>query len=192
MVMAEKAYPAGVVGEIVRDVKELFSKDEGGEQEERGRPGSEQPAPGKCGCHPGGIHPIDTPIEVEQREPVELVAIPVKVDNIPNVRVLPAKRASMETFYPGTIPGTAVFIQGKDPKIKRLILSVFTQGCWIGTQEQIKSMGAGGNGANNSQGFLLQPNNQQPPWEGIDQDLWAMAQNGGAVLSVRREYWPDI
>lgn len=186
MVMADKSFPQ-MLGD---DIRALFSKkdyalDDGG-------PGSEQPAPGKCGCHPGGMHPQDAPMEVEQRDPVELVAIPVKVENIASVRILPAKRASMETFYPGTNPATSVMIQGKDPRIKRLVISVSTQACWIGTLKQIQSMTAGGNGVTNSQGFLVAPNNIPPHWEGIDEDLWAMAMNGGSILSVRREYWTDI
>lgn len=193
MVMAEKQYPASIGETIMEDVKSLFRKDKGVD-EDAGKPGSQLPGFGKCGCHPGGIHPEDEPIQVEQRDMVDvpLRAIPVKVESIVSVRQLPAKRASMETFYPGTMPSGAVMIQGKDPKIKRLILAVFSQGVWIGTSNQIQSMTAGGNGTTNSQGFLLQPNNVCPAWEGIDQDLWAMAQNGGAILSVRREYWPDI
>lgn len=185
MVMAEKSFPA----QLASDIKELFQKPK--ELPAAGVPGSELPALGKCGCHPGGIHPEVEVVEAEQREPVELVSIPVKIDNIPNVRVLPAKRGSMETFYPGTTGATAVLVQGADPRIKRLIIQCATQACWFGTVEALKALTSGS--TTQSAGvFQASATSQLPPWEGIHEDLWAMAVNGGSIVSVRREYWTDI
>lgn len=185
MVMAEKSFPSM----LVDDIKGLFKKEELGPVQ--GGPGSTQPAPGKCGCHPGGIHP-DVEVETaEQRDPVKLMAIPVDVENIVNVRTLPAKRGSMETFYPGTTAATAVLIQGADPRIKRLIIQVGTQACWFGSQEALKALTPGS--TTQSAGvFQYSANQGTPAWEGIHEDLWAMAVNGGSVVSVRREYWTDI
>lgn len=186
MVMAEKSFPV----QLMDDVRELFRKES--REPETTQPGSELPAPGKCGCHPGGMHPMDEPIDVEQRNDVELVAIPVKVENIISVRTLPAKRASMETFYPGDTPATAVMIQAKDPRIKRLIIVVANDACWFGSQEDINA-NASNNSTTGGAGLFLGSSSQaMPAWEGISDDLWAMALNPGAVVSVRREYWPDI
>lgn len=188
MVMAEKSFPA----QFVEDFKELFEKKPKGDPQ-AGVPGSERPAPGKCGCHPGGIHPNVDVEEAEQRDDIKLVAIPVKVDNLVNVRALPAKRGSMETFYPGTTAATAVLVQGADPRIKRLIIQVGTQSCWFGSQEAIKALGTGaGTGTGSSGVFQYSATQSTAPWEGIHEDLWAMAVNGGSVVSVRREYWTDI
>jgi hypothetical protein len=185
MVMAEKSFPEMVMD----DVKKLFGKSI--EPEEGGKPGSELPAFGKCGCHPGGIHPEVEVVEAEQRDPVELIAIPVKVDNVVNVRTLPAKRGSMETFYPGTTAATAVLIQGADPRIRRLIIQCGPQACWFGPREAFQNFSAGGTAASAGV-FQMSATSTCPPWEGIHEDLWAMAVNGGSVVSVRREYWTDI
>lgn len=182
MVMAEKSFPA----QFVEDVKEMFSKPE----VVVSGPGSELPAPGKCGCHPGGIHPTVRPEQVEQRDDVKLVAIPTKVENLVDVRVLPSKRGTMETFYPGATGATAVLVQGADPRIRRVILSVTGQACWFGTQEAIKNLNTAS--AVGSGGLFNAPVGPQPAWEGIHEDLWAMAVSAGSVVSVRREYWTDI
>jgi hypothetical protein len=185
MVMAEKSFPQMVV----EDLKKLFGHEDISPDE--GKPGSELPGPGKCGCHPGGIHPVVEVVEAEQRDPIELIAIPVKVENTVNVRTLPAKRGSMETFYPGTTSATAILVQGADPRIRRLIIQCATQACWFGTQEALKNFSAGGTAASSGV-FQMSATSTCPPWEGIHEDLWAMAVNGGSVVSVRREYWTDI
>lgn len=186
MVMAEKSFPQ----QVFSDIKELFEKPkEVGPAP--GTPGSELPALGKCGCHPGGLHPAVGVREAEQRDPVELAAIPTEVKNVVSVQALPAKRGSMETFYPGTTGATAVLVQGADPRIKRLIIQCATQACWFGTQEALKALTAGS--TTQSAGvFQASATSQMPWWEGIHEDLWAMAVNGGSIVSVRREYWTDI
>lgn len=183
MVMAEKSFPQ----QVWQDVKELFKEDK--PVEESGKPGTELPDFGKCGCHPGGIHPSVEVVEAEQREPVELIAIPTEVKGIVNVRTMPAKRGSMETFYPSTT--VPELIQGADPRIRRLIIQVSTQACWFGTQEALKNFSAGGTSASAGV-FQMSATIQCAPWEGIHEDLWALAVNGGSVVSVRREYWTDI
>ena len=184
MAMAEKSFPA----QLFDDVKEIFQKPK--VEVTGGKAGSELPAFGKCGCHPGGLHPDVEPETAEQRDDVKLLAIPVEVGNIVNVRNLPAKRGTMETFYPAT--NAAVYIQGADPRIKRLIIQVATQACWFGTQEALKTMLATGAGTQSSGVFQMSATQSTAPWEGIHEDLWAVAVNGGSIVSVRREYWTDI
>jgi hypothetical protein len=183
MVMAEKSFPQ----QVMQDIKELFEKPK--MLPAVGVPGSELPVLGKCGCHPGGIHPSVSVVEAEQRD-VKLVAIPTTVDNIVQVRTLPAKRGTMETFYPSTT--VPVMIQGADPRIKRLIIQVATQACWFGSQEAIKQLLSTGAGSQSSGLFQYSATQSTAPWEGIHEDLWALAVNGGAIVSVRREYWTDI
>lgn len=184
MVMAEKSFPA-MVGD---DLKKLFGiKTE--EPTDAGKPGSEQPGFGREGMQPPRIRPEVKVVEIEQRDPVELVAIPTEVRGVVNTRSLPAKRGSMETFYPGATAGTAVLIQGADPRIRRLILSVTAQVCWLGTQETVKNLNtastAGGAGLFSAPvGIVV--------FEGIHEELWGMAASAGSIVSVRREYWTDI
>lgn len=183
MAMAEKSFPA----QVWEDVKELFEKPK--VSPDAGKPGSELPAFGKCGCHPGGIHP-EVEVEVaEQRDDIKLVAIPVTVDNIPNVRLIPSKRGTMETYYPGATPGTSILLQGADPRIRRIIISVTAQVCWLGTQEAVKALSSGN--AVGGAGLFSAPVGTFT-WEGIHEDLWAMAASAGSVVSIRREYWTDI
>jgi hypothetical protein len=182
MVMAEKSFPA----QVMEDLKELFHKGE--TESDTGKPGSEQPAPGKCGCHPGGIHHEDSPADVEQRD-VDLIAIPVKVENIVSVRTLPAKRGSLDTFYPSNVVPAP--IQGKDPRIKRLIIQATVQNCWVGPQESIKALAGAGTGTQGVGCYLL-VSGIPVVWEGIDFDIWAVAATAGSIVSVRREYWPDV
>lgn len=181
--MAEKSFPAQVLG----DLKELFEKPK--PSPDLGKPGSELPAPGKCGCHPGGIHPENRVENVEQRDDIKLVAIPVKVENISIVKVLPSKRGTMETFYPGSTGATSMLIQGADPRLRRVIISVTAQACWFGSQEAIKALSAGN--AVGGAGLFSAPVGVFT-WEGIHEDLWGMAATAGSIVSVRREYWPDI
>jgi hypothetical protein len=183
MPMAEKSFPK----QVWDDIKELFVEDKTPETPDQ--PGSQLPANGKCGCHPGGIHPVVEVVEAEQRDPVELIAIPTEVRNTVNVRTLPAKRGTMETFYPSTT--VPQLIQGADPRIRRLIIQVATQACWFGTQEALKNFSAGGTQASSGV-FQMSATIQCAPWEGIHEDLWALAVNGGSLVSVRREYWTDI
>jgi len=89
MVMAEKSFPEM----LWDDVKKVLGRGEAPEAE--GKPGSELPGYGKCGCHPGGIHSVVEVVEAEQRDPVELVAIPTEVRNIVRVMTVPAKRGSI-------------------------------------------------------------------------------------------------
>ena len=184
MVMAEKSFPEMVW----EDVKKVFGHEDISPVEE-GKPGSELPAFGKCGCHPGGIHPEVEVVEVEQREPVELIAIPVEVKGVTNVRMLPAKRGSMETFYPGATAGTALLIQGADPRLRRVVLSVTAQACWLGTQEAVKALSVGN--TSGGAGLFSAPVGSVT-FEGIHEDLWGMAASAGSIVSVRREYWTDV
>jgi hypothetical protein len=183
MVMVEKSFPQ----QLASDLKELFVKPK--ELPAAGVPGSELPAPGKCGCHPGGIHPSVEVHEAEQRDPVELHAIPVTVKNIVTVQTTPAKRGTMETFYPGATGATAIICQGADPRIKRVTFSVSVQGCWFGSQEAIKALTVGSAVA--GQGLFLAAVGPYV-WEGIHEDLWIMAATAGSIVSARREYWTDI
>jgi hypothetical protein len=186
--MAEKSFPA----QFVQDVKEMFEKPAKGNPN-AGVPGSLQPAPGKCGCHPGGIHPTVDVTEAEQRDDVKLVAIPTKVENLVDVRVVPSKRGTMETFYPAATAAALSagngIIQGADPRIRRIVIAVSVQSCWLGTQEALKSLSAGN--AVGGAGMFLAPVGTYT-WEGIHEDLWAMAATAGSIVSVRREYWTDI
>jgi hypothetical protein len=187
MVMAEKSFPA-MVGD---DLKKLFGiKAEA--LADGGKPGSELPPFGREGTQPAQIRPEVKVVEAEQRDPVQLIAIPTEVKGVVNTRSLPAKRGSMETFYPGTTANTAVLIQGADPRIRRLIIQCATQACWFGSQEAVKALANSGVGTSSSGVFQMTATSACPPWEGIHEDLWGLAVNGGAVVSVRREYWTDI
>lgn len=186
MVMAEKSFPQ-MVGD---DLKKLFGVKTA--VEESGKPGDQVPAFGREGVQPARIRPEVKVVEAEQRDPVELIAIPTEIRNTVNVRSLPAKRGSMETFYPGTTANTAVLVQGADPRIRRLIIQCATQACWFGSQEAIKALANSGVGTSSSGVFQMSATSACPPWEGIHEDLWALAVNGGSVVSVRREYWTDI
>lgn len=187
MVMAEKSFPQ----QVVQDVKELFQKPKA--PVESGKPGSELPVLGKCGCHPGGIHPV-VEVEVAEQRDVKLTAIPVEVRDIVNTRIVPAKRGSFETFYPAATAALLSagngLVQGADPRLRRLIVAVSTQACWFGTQEALKALSVA-NSATGSSGVFLAPVGMYT-WEGIHEDLWAMAATAGSVVSVRREYWTDI
>jgi hypothetical protein len=184
MVMAEKSFPA-MVGD---DLKKLFGiKPEA--PVDAGKPGSEQPPFGREGTQPARIRPEVKVTEAEQRDPVQLIAIPTEVKGVVNTRSLPAKRGSMETFYPGATAGTAVLIQGADPRIRRVILSVTAQACWFGTQEAVKALSAGS--TTGGAGLFSAPVGNVT-FEGIHEDLWGMAATAGSIVSVRREYWTDI
>lgn len=143
------------------------------------------------GCnHARGGLPPNVPVEeVEQYDETQIEhdypCVPVDVKNIPSVRVLPARRANMLTY---TLPGQGAvnseLVCGADPRIKRVYFTAGATAVWIGTETQIKA-------PNGPYGFKIPAGANSPGFEGVDENLWAVADSATSSVSVRVEYWAD-
>jgi len=147
-------------------------------------------------AHPGAIPGANRqhPSELEFSEEIEELRqhdtkppyekVPVEICGFPNVQVMPALSGVFRTLQLNG-PGTANIdiAVGGNPKIRRFYLMANGNPIWVGSQEQVKA--ASPNGA------LLPVGVWTPPFEGLKENLYALATVGAATLTIREEYWAD-
>jgi hypothetical protein len=128
--------------------------------------------------------------DVLQREPVEMSAIPVRVDGPLDVRVLPARRGRWDSVT--VIAGQPRLLLDYDPRIRRyLILPVLplastATGIIMGSENQVKA-------PNGPFGFIAPPSVPLTT-EGMNEETWVTALGAAGqpvIVSVRAEFWAD-
>jgi hypothetical protein len=120
-----------------------------------------------------------------QEAPGTAECVPVDIVNIPDVRILPAKRSRQRNFTL-TGPGIANVIGpviDPDPRYKQVWIVVTGNPVFLGFEEEIKA-------PNGPFGFPV-PVGIALPWEGFDRPYWAVATIGAAGLALRYELWAD-
>lgn len=150
-------------------------------------PGRNTPSqiPGASRQHPSALPPSEDIQDLRQHEdkpPYDKV--PVEICGFPNVQVMPALYGIFRTLIlNGSGSQNADMAVGANPKIRRFYFMANTNPIWIGTQEQVKSPSING--------VLLPVGIWTPPFEGVKENLYAVATVGASSLSIREEYWAD-
>jgi len=118
--------------------------------------------------------------EVEASEVPDAVSVPVQVQGPIRVQPLPATSWSAHHFELSATQATK--IAQADPRRSRAIITVATQAAWIGPSQQQAANGLGyRQGAAATSTLELRHNNE----------IWAIADTAGALLSIIEEYWTD-
>lgn len=147
------------------------------------RPGA---IPGADRQHPSELEPRIAIEDVrEYEDKPQYHETPVKVCGIAHVNVVPAIRGIFRTLIlngPGS-PNIDMAV-GANPKLRRIFLFAAGNPIWVGTQEQLKN-GTGPTGG------LLPIGIWSPPFEGVSENMYAVATVGAATLTIREEYWAD-
>lgn len=133
----------------------------------------------------GGIEPEPDQEDLRQYpDGYQQHSVPVHTDRPVMTWPLPAKRAVMFTYDIGLVQTVEVI--PADPRIKSVIISSSTAGSviYLGTSEQLSDL-------TRPRGFLLLPGVVYPPFEGFDEEIFAIGIGTGGKLSLRIQRWAD-
>lgn len=104
--------------------------------------------------------------------------VPVRVENPVGVQALPAEAWATRSYELSTTEPTKV--ARRDPRRKRAVISVVTQAAWIGTSQSIAKVSVGYRmGAAATSVIELTH----------CEEIWAVADTAGSILSIIEEYW---
>ena len=103
--------------------------------------------------------------------------IPVIIQNLVRIQTLPAQSWAARSFELAI--NDPVQIARRDPRRKRALITVTTQTAWIGPTQSI---------AKQNVGFRV-PAGVQPIEITHSEEIWAVADQAGSLLSIMAEYW---
>lgn len=125
---------------------------------------------------------------VRQVETYPLRSVPVCVEGEVNARYLPAKRSTAHSYViQNGQANQATSIVPGDPRIKRVQLFCSTSGqsVTVGRQTQLAQ-------PNGAEGFVIQGGLSYPPFEGFEEELFAVNTGAAAAtICVWIEYGAD-